>query len=118
MRFALVIILLGTVPVISGCSRGYYVDPADFGARRPAVSERAAAPERTPAQVVRRSRAEPVATARQDDSEITGTIGSSSSQVSPWPKRGTPEFNRLQAEEAERDRRIDQMLRTGICSGC
>src|SRR3954453_23338250 len=99
MRFALVIILLGTVPVISGCSRGYYVDSADFRAGRPVTPERAAAPERTPAQVVRRSRAEPVATARQDDSEITGTIGSSS-EVAPWPKRGTPEFNRLQAEEA------------------
>src|SRR5262245_51304639 len=115
MRIALVIILLGTVPVISGCSRVYYVDVADFRAGRPVMADRAVAPERTPAQVVRRSRAEPVATARQDDSEITGTIGSSNSEVAPWPKRGTPEFNRLQAEEAARDRRIDQMLRNGIC---
>ena len=33
--------------------------------------------------------------------------------MKPWPKRGTPELEKLQAEEAERNRKIEELLRTG-----
>ena len=117
MRYALAICLFGIIPVISGCAGGYYVDPADVRARQLASAGRVSGPERTAVRVVSRSRAQPGSSASQNDIDVTGATGRSD-EAKPWPKRGTPEANRLQAEEAARDRRIGEMLRNGICRGC
>jgi len=46
--------------------------------------------------------------------DITGSTGRSSR---PWPKRGTPEWDELQAEELAREQRIKEVL-SSICRGC
>ena len=48
--------------------------------------------------------------------DITGSIARSN-EIRPWPKRGTPEFEQLQAEELARERRIKEVL-SSICRGC
>ena len=37
--------------------------------------------------------------------------------VRPWPKRGTPEFEQLQAEEIEQENRAKAAIHS-ICRGC
>jgi hypothetical protein len=46
--------------------------------------------------------------------DITGSTGRS---TRPWPKRGTPEWDELQAEELAREQRIKEVL-SSICRGC
>jgi hypothetical protein len=48
--------------------------------------------------------------------DITGSIARSNN-IRPWPKRGTPEFDQLQAEEQAREQRIKEVL-SSICRGC
>jgi len=115
MRYGIAICWLGVSTVISGCSGGYYVDPAAFTAKRPAASQRFDGSERVSAQAVRR-RVQPVS-ARSNSPEITGTTGRGD-EVRPWPNRGTPEWDKLKAEDTDRERRIEQLLRTGVCRGC
>jgi hypothetical protein len=68
------------------------------------------------------SPAPPVATqgtqpaALTDAGEITGSIARSD-DIRPWPKRGTAEFDQLQAEELAREQRIKEVL-SSICRGC
>jgi hypothetical protein len=114
MRHGLIIFLFGLSAAISGCSNGYTVDPAQYRTQRLAVSER---PVQS-APTARRSQGRPVDVAGAADSEIVGTTGRSNDEMRPWPKRDTPEWKRLQAEEAERERRIGEMLRSGVCRAC
>ena len=51
-----------------------------------------------------------------DAAEITGSIARSN-DIRPWPKRGTAEFDQLQAEELAREQRIKEVL-SSICRGC
>ena len=37
--------------------------------------------------------------------------------IRPWPKRGTPEFEKLQAEEVEQENRVKAAIQS-ICRGC
>ena len=48
--------------------------------------------------------------------DITGSIARSN-DIRPWPKRGTPESDQLQAEELAREQRIKEVL-SSICRGC
>ena len=114
---ARVICLLGMSAVISGCSFGYYVDPADYLDKQPTTLERVALADRAPAGTARRTEAQPVATAPSGSSATTGRPVRGDT-MRPWPKRGTPELEKLQAEEAERNRKIEELLRTGVCRGC
>jgi len=60
---------------------------------------------------------------KSDVIESAGTVGLATGAVDaprhmrPWPKRGTPEFEQLQAEEAEREARVKEAIRS-ICRGC
>jgi hypothetical protein len=123
MRYFLAIFLLGVGTFVTGCSGGYYVDPADFRAKGPAVSGRAVAPARATVRTANRSQSGATSTSHSNASEMNGremngTTGRSSDQIKPWPKRGTAESDLLQAEEADRERRIGRLLRDGICRGC
>jgi hypothetical protein len=68
-------------------------------------------------------RSQEVPGAKSDVMESVGTVGRATGAVDgprhlrPWPKRGTPEFEQLQAEEAEREARIRDAIRS-ICRGC
>jgi hypothetical protein len=121
MHSARVVCLLGVSAVISGCSFGYYVDPVDYLDKRPAASERVVSVERS--RTARQPEAQPVAAVPSGNSATTGAAATASTpargdETKPWPKRGTPELEKLQAEEAERNRKIEQLLRTGVCRGC
>ena len=119
LRLRIAICLVGVSPFVSGCAGGYYVDPADYVANRPVTATRIGivASERDSAPPVQRSRTRLVEAARP---KAMGTAGTTSrgDELRPWPKRGTPELEKLQAEEAERERRIEQLLRRGVCTGC
>jgi hypothetical protein len=51
-----------------------------------------------------------------DSNDTTGSVARSN-ETKPWPKRGTPEFEQLQAEELAREERIKEVL-SSICRGC
>jgi len=48
--------------------------------------------------------------------DITASIARPS-EIRPWPKRGTPEWNQLQAEELAREQRIKEVM-SSICRAC
>ena len=120
LRFRLAICLLSVSALISGCAGGYYVDPAGYVTNRSATSKRIVASERGSAQAVQRSRTRSVEAARPKAPDTVETVATTGrgDELRPWPKRGTPELEKLQAEEAERERRIEQLLRRGVCTGC
>lgn len=68
----------------------------------------------SPEPAVATQRAQPAALTNAGD--ITGSIARSN-DIRPWPKRGTPEFDQLQAEELAREQRIKEVL-SSICRGC
>jgi hypothetical protein len=57
-------------------------------------------------------RAQPAVPTKAGD--ITGSTARS---IRPWPKRGTPEWDQLEAEELAREQRIKEVL-SSICRGC
>ena len=116
--------------IVSGCSNGYYVDQAQ-------TSRYSAMAQDEPVQVARAPRATPeVATVRSNlgreslalanaraggvvlnDAAPTGSINRDGSVGKLWPKRGTVEWDELQAEETARENRISDVMRS-ICRGC
>jgi hypothetical protein len=54
--------------------------------------------------------------ARNNLGDVTSSIGRPG-DIRPWPKRGTPEWDQLQAEEIAREQRIKEVL-SSICRGC
>ena len=54
--------------------------------------------------------------ARNNSGDVTGSIGRPA-DIRPWPRRGTPEWDQLQAEEIAREQRIKEVL-SSICRGC
>ena len=116
-RCGVAICLLGVSAVVSGCAGGYYVDPADYVTNRPVRAQRIVASERDSALAVQRSRTRLVEAARPKALGTAGTTGRGN-ELRPWPKRGTAEWDQLQAEEAAREQRIERILRNGVCKGC
>jgi hypothetical protein len=103
IRSGLAAVLIGTCAMLGGCSAGYYVNLAE-------IPQRPAATERTPARVAVR------AVVPASDGEATGSIARAAA-IRPWPKRGTAEWNQIQKDELEREKRITESLRS-ICRGC
>ena len=115
--FAICLVAMGAI--LCGCSNGYYVDLAELRKRHPATAQDG---PRVDVSRRRDNRATvipaTVMPAAGSPSATTGvrTIGHGD-EARPWPNRGTPEWDRLQADEAEREKRIEQTLRS-ICRGC
>jgi hypothetical protein len=117
IRSATALCLVAAAAVIlSGCSNGHYVNLDEYRGKRVAtvVEQRSvhAGPRLRP-------RAVTTATATPAEPETTGSIGTvgRTRDIAPWPRRGTPEWDRLQAEEREREKRIEQVMHS-ICRGC
>jgi hypothetical protein len=53
---------------------------------------------------------------RNNPGDVTGSIGRPG-EIRPWPRRGTPEWDQLQAEEIAREQRIKEVL-SSICRAC
>jgi hypothetical protein len=106
--------------ILPGCANRQQVDLTQWRDYRPDRGEES--PSRT--KVAKRSQEVPSAkSAASSDMKSVGTVGRGTGTVDgpkymrPWPKRGTPEFEQLQAEEAEREARIRDAIHS-ICRGC
>jgi hypothetical protein len=108
IRFGNVLVLVGLGASLCGCASNHETIRAD--ARQLQRVKHDVSPE--PADP--RPGAEPAALTYPGD--ITGSIAQSNT-IRPWPKRGTPEFDQLQAEELAREQRIKEVL-SSICRGC
>jgi hypothetical protein len=106
IRFDTALLLIGMGASLCGCA-----------SRPEAIRAEAQQPQRVrhevpPGPAVATPRTQPAALTNADD--ITGSIARS---TRPWPKRGTPEWDQLQAEELAREQRIKEVL-SSICRGC
>jgi hypothetical protein len=96
---------------VSGCSGGYYVDAAQYRQQR-----HLAAADDPPRRARVASRSSRGMTARATAGRDDGTTGSAS-DIKPWPKQGTPEWERTKAQDAEGERRVKNAINS-ICRGC
>src|SRR5262245_46595312 len=116
--------------ILPGCSHRQQVDLAQWReyrsvtgtttaeeSSRPAKTRLNLAQARSPQSMISH------ATDARDVVQLIGTIGTSTETVDgpkhmrPWPKRGTPEFEQLEAKEIEQENRIKTMIHS-ICRGC
>ena len=120
IRFGKALALIGIGAILCSCSSRHDAVRAELR-QQPAIKD-----DEVPKRTAARRRIEPAA--HSDSSDVTSTIGRSgdirpssdiktSSEVRPWPKRGTPEWDQLQAEEIAREQRIKDVLGS-ICRGC
>jgi hypothetical protein len=106
IRFGNALLLIGIGASLYGCA-----------SRQVAIRTESQQPQRgehevAPAPAIATRRIEPAAPA--DD--VTASIAPPN-EIRPWPKRGTPEWNQLQAEELAREQRIKEVM-SSICRGC
>jgi len=94
----------------SGCSGGYYVDAAQYRQARVATADDPTRRTRVVSSGVR------TRTARTTITQNDGTVGEAD-QIRPWPRRGTPEWERTLAQEAQREKRVKDAINS-ICRGC
>jgi len=113
IRSAAALCLVAAAVILSACSSGHYVNLDEY--RQKHVAE---VVERQSMRASRRPRPRAVATTPAEP-ETTGSIGTvgRTRDIAPWPRRGTPEWDRLQTEEREREKRIEQVMHS-ICRGC
>src|SRR5262249_50300481 len=112
--------------VVSGCSSRQQVDLSQWRDYRDATAEESLRPVRTsakPSRVRSAQAAASHATDAQSEVESVGTVGRAAGandgprHLRPWPKRGTPEFEQLQAEEIELENRAKAATQS-ICRNC
>jgi outer membrane murein-binding lipoprotein Lpp len=104
--------------VLSGCSNRQQVDLTQWRDYR-ATTAASAKPSqvRSPQAMISH------ATEAHAEVESVGTVGRSTGTIDgpkhlrPWPKKGTPEFEQLQAEEIEQENRAKAAIHS-ICRGC
>ena len=108
IRFGAALVLIGMGAILCGCSSRYEAVRAEIRQQRSINNDEPLEP------AVARPRRQ--ASAVMDAAEVTGSIGRAG-DIRPWPKRGTPEWNQLEAEELAREQRIKEVL-SSICRGC
>jgi hypothetical protein len=120
IRFGTALALIGVGAILCGCSSGHEAMRTELR-QQPQIKDGEA-----PEPAVVRRRIEPAARNGSDD--VTSSIGrfgdirpssdiKPSGDIKPWPRRGTPEWDQLQAEEIAREQRIKEVL-SSICRGC
>jgi len=108
IRFGTLLLLIGLGVGLCGCGSRYEA----LRAEAPQVQR--VKHDVSPEPAVATQSVQPAALT--DAGDITGSIARSK-DIRPWPKRGTPEFDQLQAEELAREQRIKEVLGS-ICRGC
>ena len=108
IRFDTAFLLIGLGASLCGCGLRYEA------LRGEAPQVQRLKHDVSPEPAVATQRIQPAALTNAGD--ITGSIARSN-DIRPWPKRGTPEFDQLQAEELAREQRIKEVL-SSICRGC
>jgi len=107
IRFGTALATIGISAVLCSCSSRHEAMRTELR-QQPPIEDEAAKP------VVARRTIEPAARNGSDD--VTSSIGRAG-DIRPWPRRGTPEWEQLQAEEIAREQRIKEVL-SSICRGC
>src|SRR6267154_6359664 len=101
-----VLFCLEPAPSCAACSNGYYADPAGLQQRHSTIvgQQSAAAP------VKRQEPWKALASVPDQQLATTGMVGQASDitvgrakEFRPWPKRGAPEAQPLEAEESARE---------------
>ena len=106
IRFDTALLLIGMGASLCGCA-----------SRHEAIGAEAQQPQRvshkvSPEPGVARPRTPPAVPTNAGE-----TTGSTARSGRPWPKKGTPEWDELKAEELAREQRIKEVL-SSICRGC
>ena len=103
--------------IVGGCSNAPFVathsvDTSQWRLYRPGMGS---APPRR-ARTASRPSPSVLARGASIEVEVTGTVAPSRAHR-PWPRVGTPEWNEIQAEDAARERRVQEAI-GNICRGC
>jgi len=96
---------------VSGCSSGPNVDLTQWRPYRLATTA-----DDPPRRVRRAAPSQQARTTEATDGQDGGTTGAASG-LKPWPRRGTREWDELQAREAEQESRVNAAIHS-ICRGC
>jgi hypothetical protein len=125
-RFCVLAGLMLAQLVLSSCSSRQQVDLTQWRDYRDTTAKELSRPLKTsakPSQVGSLQAKVSRATDAHAVAESVGTVGRAAGtsdgpkHLRPWPKRGTPEFEQLQAEEIEQENRARAATRS-ICRGC
>jgi len=108
IRFGKALALIGAAAFLCSCSSRHDAVHAELR-QPPRIKD-----DDVPKYAVARRGIEPAG--RNDLGDATSSIGRTG-DIRPWPKRGTPEWDQLQAEEIAREQRIKDVL-SSICRGC
>jgi len=126
VRFCVLVGLMLTHLVLSGCSNRQQLDLTQWREYRPTAAEKLSRPVTTSASAPQVRLPQAMishASDAHDELESVGTVGRSTRTIDepkhmrPWPRRGTPEFEQLQAEEIEQENRVKAAIHN-ICRGC
>jgi hypothetical protein len=104
IRFGNALLLIGMGASLCGCASGQVAIRAEIQQLQRGQHEVSSEPA-----IATRT----IAAAADD---ITASIARPN-EIRPWPKRGTPEWNQLQAEELAREQRIKEVM-SSICRAC
>ena len=100
IRLSVTIWLTLASVILFGCSKAYNVDTTQLRQQRLATGEES--PRRIKVSLRSRQRTSTRAVAAPEDLTSTGTVVQTR-DLKPWPRRDTPEYDQLQAEEIERE---------------
>jgi outer membrane murein-binding lipoprotein Lpp len=126
VRFCVLAGLMLAQLVVSGCSNRQQVDLTQWRDYRATTAEELSRPVKAsanPSQVRSRQAMTSRATEAHAEVESVGAVGRATGTMDgprhlrPWPKRGTPEYEQLQAEEIEQENRVRAAIQS-ICRGC
>jgi outer membrane murein-binding lipoprotein Lpp len=125
-RFCILAGLMLAQLVLSGCSSRQQVDLTQWRDYRATTAEELPRPVKTSAKPLWVRSAQAMASRATDAHAEVGSVGTvgrgartndGPKHLGPWPKRGTPEFEQLQAEEIEQENRAKAATHS-ICRGC
>jgi hypothetical protein len=97
--------------ILGGCTNAHPVDTTQWRLYRPGMETEA------PRRIKTASRRSTPVLARDTNDEVLTTGTAQSRAHRPWPRVGTPEWNEIQAEDAARERRIQEAI-GNVCRGC
>lgn len=126
VRFCLPAGLMLAHLVLSSCSNRQQVDLTQWREYRATTTEELSRPVKTPSNSSQVGSPQAMishATDARDEVESLETVGQTTGTIDgpkhmrPWPKRGTPEFEQLQAEEIEQENKVRAAIHS-ICRGC
>ena len=111
LRLSMLVGLALSSLILSGCSSGPTVDPTQWRPYRLATTTHDSQ------RGVRRAAQSPQAPTIQATGGQDGATTGAASGGKPWPRRGTREWDELQAREAEQENRVNAVIHS-ICRGC